>query len=41
MSKTTTTAKILPDGRVVRIAKDGSEVVVPNMPMQPIRMLSP
>jgi putative transcriptional regulator len=36
MSKTTTTAKILPDGRVVRIAKDGSEVVVPNMPMRPM-----
>jgi putative transcriptional regulator len=36
MSKTTTTAKILPDGRVVKIAKDGSEAVIPKMPMRPM-----
>jgi putative transcriptional regulator len=36
MSKTTTTAKILPDGRVVTIAKDGSEAAVPKMPMRPM-----
>ena len=36
MSKTTTTAKILPDGRVVKIAQDGSEAVIPKMPMRPM-----
>jgi putative transcriptional regulator len=36
MSKTTTTAKILPDGRVVKIDKDGSEAAVPKMPMRPM-----
>ena len=36
MSKTTITAKIRPDGRVVKIAKDGSEAVIPKMPMRPM-----
>jgi putative transcriptional regulator len=36
MSKTTTTARIRPDGRVVTIAKDGSETAIPKMPMRPM-----
>jgi putative transcriptional regulator len=36
MSKTITTARIHPDGRVVKIAKDGSEAAIPKMPMRPM-----
>lgn len=36
MSKTTTTARIRPDGTVVKIAKDGSESAIPKMPMRPM-----
>jgi putative transcriptional regulator len=31
---TTTTARIRPDGRVVKIARDGSEAAIPKMPMR-------
>ena len=34
MSKTTIIAKIRPDGRVVKIAKDGSEAAIPKMPLR-------
>jgi putative transcriptional regulator len=34
MSKTTTIAKIRPDGRVVKIAKDGNEAVIRKMPLR-------
>jgi putative transcriptional regulator len=34
MSKTTTTARIRPDGRVVKIAKDGGEAAIPKTPMR-------
>src|SRR5713101_8021265 len=36
MSKTTTTARIRPDGRVVKVSKDGSEAAIPKMPMRPM-----
>lgn len=36
MSKTTTIARIRPDGRVVKIAKDGSETAIPKMPIRPM-----
>jgi len=34
MSKTTTIARIRPDGTVVKVAKDGSEAVFPKMPLR-------
>jgi len=36
MSKTTIIAKIRPDGRVVKVSKDGSEAAIPKMPMRPM-----
>jgi putative transcriptional regulator len=36
MSKTTTTARIRPDRRVVKVSKDGSEAAIPKMPMRPM-----
>ncbi len=36
MSKTTTTARIRPDGTVMKIAKNGSEAAIPNVPMRPM-----
>ena len=36
MSKTTTIARIRPDGTVVKVAKDGSEAVLPKMPLRPM-----
>jgi len=36
MSKTTTIARIRPDGTVVKVAKDGSEAVFPKMPLRPM-----
>lgn len=36
MSKTTTTAKIRSDGRVVKVSKDGKETPFPKTPMRPM-----
>jgi putative transcriptional regulator len=36
MSKTTTTAKIRPDGTVVEILDDGTELPLPKTPMRPM-----
>jgi putative transcriptional regulator len=36
MNKTTTTAKIRPDGTVVEVLDDGSERPFPNKPMRPM-----
>lgn len=36
MSKTSITARIRPDGRVVKIAHDGSETAFPARPMRPM-----
>ena len=36
MSKTSTTAKIRPDGTVVEVLGDGSERPLPNKPMRPM-----
>jgi putative transcriptional regulator len=36
MSKTTITAKIRADGRVVRVSKDGRETPFPDTPMRPM-----
>jgi putative transcriptional regulator len=36
MSKTTVTAKIRPDGTVVRVAKNGRETPFPRKPMRPM-----
>lgn len=34
MSKTTTTARIRPDGKVVRVSKEGRETAFPEVPMR-------
>ena len=36
MSKTTTIAKLRPDGSVVEVRADGSERPLPDTPMQPM-----
>lgn len=36
MSKTTTTARIRPDGTAAKIAIDGSEAIIAKMPLRPM-----